>query len=721
MACSGNANCANGHCVGGTCCATACDSPSACHVAAGATCGGGTTCVYPAAADSTSCDDGNACTTSDTCQSGTCTGGAAKSCDDGNICTVDTCNPTTGCAHDGTGVVTTGCQAADKCTSYVCDGDAIGSCDPVPLISCDGSTDACNQGVCNPATGACVKQARNDGGICEDGNACTSGEVCSSGVCGGGTAVHCDDGNPCTDDVCDAVLGCKSTNNVATCDDGNPCTVSDKCAGGQCKGTAKDCSAQNDACNTGVCNAGTCGKSPKADNTPCNDNLSCTATDVCTAGACTGHGNACGSNSTGCTEGTPKVCTCTAPFVNSAGQCVPATNECNAAPCVANASCQDPSSAANDYVCTCPSGFSGDGKKTGTGCTNIDDCGGNPCGAGLGTCVDGVNSHTCSCNAGYVEVSGACVCDMNGTFASQITVATSWSNVPFFEDGTNVTTKEWAIRTQTYDSTGHLTIKTEPCGGTSADLCGQNAILGNEAYGQYLPSTIYGLASMPVSTLSITLTKPLQGQPYTEPQSATLLGISLTDPLGAWPAAAANIGAGANQTNGAIWIDADGDSFNGVTTYVVPPGGISHTTAPNPIEDYGANSVACPRASSSSTRLPYAYLPAVDGLSLARVKRLYAAKRTISSLTGTITTCGSTGATLIQGTVGGPDNGQLRTDTRIGGCVRVNGKSEIDCDATVVNTYDGQSQTEHVTSASFVLKRVASTVTCADVRGMTFP
>jgi YD repeat-containing protein len=720
-ACQSGADCQNGQCVGGTCCASACNSPGACQTATGATCAGGSSCAYPNAADNTSCDDGDACTVSDVCSSGSCVGGGAASCDDGNICTTDTCVSPTGCVHDGTGIMTAGCMTANLCTSYRCDGDAAGTCDAVALVDCTGTSDQCNLGVCSTTTGTCGKQAANEGGSCSDNNACTVGETCTSGTCGGGGPLNCNDNNPCTDDSCDAVLGCKNQDNTASCDDGNACTVNDQCATGLCQGSPKDCSAENDACNVGVCSAGNCGKSPKADNTACDDGLACTATDVCTGGTCKGSGDSCGANASACAEGPPKVCTCNATYVSSGGQCVPSTNECNASPCVAGATCNDPSSAPNNVVCTCPTGFTGDGKTSGTGCTQIDNCVGNPCGAGLGTCVNGINTYTCNCNMGYVAVNGACVCDMNGTFASQYTLATSWSGVDLFEDGTNVTSESWSIRTQTYDSSGNLTIKTTLCGGTTIDLCGENDPIGDEAYAQYLPTTIYTLSSMPVGSLTITLTNPLPGQAYQEPQTATLLGISLTDPLGAWPAAAANVGAGTNQTNGAVWVDNDNDGFLGVTSYTVPPGGILHTTAPYPLADYGATSTACPRRSASLARLAYNYLPGIEGLTLERVKRVYTASRIISSLSGTITSCDSTGATLIEGTVGGPDNGEPEGYARVGGCVQVNGTGEINCSSTLANEYDGENQSQHVSSASFVMMRVASTVTCADVRAMTFP
>lgn len=52
-----------------------------------------------AAEEGLPCDDANACTTGETCQAGTCTGGSAVACDDGIACTVDACHPATGCLH----------------------------------------------------------------------------------------------------------------------------------------------------------------------------------------------------------------------------------------------------------------------------------------------------------------------------------------------------------------------------------------------------------------------------------------------------------------------------------------------------------------------------------------------------------------------------------------------------------------------------------------------
>ena len=53
--------------------------------------------------------------------------------------------------------------------------------------------------------------------------------ACTSGA-------SCDDGNPCTDDLCDATLGCLHAPNSTACNDANACTTTDVCAAGGCIG-----------------------------------------------------------------------------------------------------------------------------------------------------------------------------------------------------------------------------------------------------------------------------------------------------------------------------------------------------------------------------------------------------------------------------------------------------------------------------------------------------
>jgi len=77
------------------------------------------TCVATPKANGTTCDDGNACTTGDTCQASVCQGGAAANCDDANACTADSCSAGPGCAHANVADWTT-CGAGLVCSSGVC-------------------------------------------------------------------------------------------------------------------------------------------------------------------------------------------------------------------------------------------------------------------------------------------------------------------------------------------------------------------------------------------------------------------------------------------------------------------------------------------------------------------------------------------------------------------------------------------------------------------------
>lgn len=57
-------------------------------------------------------------------------------------------------------------------------------------VDCTALNDQCNDGVCDPLTGACVAQAKADGTTCGDGVFCNGAETCVSGVCQAGP-------NPC--------------------------------------------------------------------------------------------------------------------------------------------------------------------------------------------------------------------------------------------------------------------------------------------------------------------------------------------------------------------------------------------------------------------------------------------------------------------------------------------------------------------------------------------
>jgi hypothetical protein len=81
-----------------------------------------------------------------------------------------------------------------------CDGSTSNGCE-VSLDSDSSNCGACNN-VCPPGTscqnGSCVPL---NGSACDDGNPYTINDVFNNGVCFG-TPLNCDDGDPCTDDLC---------------------------------------------------------------------------------------------------------------------------------------------------------------------------------------------------------------------------------------------------------------------------------------------------------------------------------------------------------------------------------------------------------------------------------------------------------------------------------------------------------------------------------------
>lgn len=79
-----------------------------------------------------------------------------------------------------------------------------------------------------------------DDAPCDDADACTTGDVCVAGACTGMSVPCADDGNACTDDVCDSTTGTCGVPRAGACDDGNACTTADVCADAVCAGVITD-------------------------------------------------------------------------------------------------------------------------------------------------------------------------------------------------------------------------------------------------------------------------------------------------------------------------------------------------------------------------------------------------------------------------------------------------------------------------------------------------
>lgn len=248
-----------------------------------------------------SCFDGNACTTNDVCNNvGLCAAGgsalAGTACEDGLHCTTgDVCNSSGTCLAGG----------GDPCTGIEC------------VSGCNEATDSCDVAVGAPCT---------------------------------------DDGNVCTEDVCDAQASCTHPANTAPCSDGLFCNGADTCSGGSCSDHAGDPCANGGSCaNSCDEDADTCNV---ANGTPCDDGLFCTVVDACASGLCVGSGDPCAGGeecATVCNEGADDCfdpngspCVddgnpCTDDFCDGAGGCA---HVANAAPCDDGLSCT------SDDTCT---------------------------------------------------------------------------------------------------------------------------------------------------------------------------------------------------------------------------------------------------------------------------------------------------------------------------------------------------------------------------------
>lgn len=207
--------------------------------------------------------------------------------EDGNVCTDEVCDPAdpgadaSGCTYpDNTAACDDGlfCTTGDICGGGICAGSALDCNDGNP---CTG--DACNEG-----GNACVHTDNTD--PCDDGLFCTSGDACSGGACAG-AALDCGDGNACTDDSCDDTLdACVNANNTAPCSDSLFCTTGDLCGGGTCSGVAVVCNdgnaCTNDSCdeatNACVSASATCGDGVV--DAACGEACDAPGTEVCNNG-----------------------------------------------------------------------------------------------------------------------------------------------------------------------------------------------------------------------------------------------------------------------------------------------------------------------------------------------------------------------------------------------------------------------------------------------------
>lgn len=98
---------------------------------------------------------------------------------------------------------------------------------------------------------ACGNGTVDAGEQCDDGND-VGGDCCSADCQYEPSGGNCeDDGNACTDDICDGGGVCTHLNNAASCDDGDACTNVDACLGGSCIGLPVACGNVDGCCLAG--------------------------------------------------------------------------------------------------------------------------------------------------------------------------------------------------------------------------------------------------------------------------------------------------------------------------------------------------------------------------------------------------------------------------------------------------------------------------------------
>jgi hypothetical protein len=167
-------------------------------------------CVKQPKTNGASCEDGLDCTAVEQCAEGACQVVAVRDCSDNNDCTIDTCQEVLGCQHQnqpkGTPEGNPGDASCDNGIDDDCDLLTDYGEDPdcrscLPGDPC-GDNNPCTDDSC--AQGLCRHQNKSDGTSCDDGFYCTVSKTCTGGICGGVPRVCADDGNVCTDDLCDS-------------------------------------------------------------------------------------------------------------------------------------------------------------------------------------------------------------------------------------------------------------------------------------------------------------------------------------------------------------------------------------------------------------------------------------------------------------------------------------------------------------------------------------
>jgi hypothetical protein len=315
------------------------------------------------------------------------------------------------------------------------------------------------------------------------------------------------------------------------------------------------------------------------------------------------------------------------------------------------------------------------------------------------------------------------VCGLDGTFVLTTTTFLAWDEVlGVIEASGNAgaASYSWALRQQTTQPDGSLTVQTIPCGGTSPPLCN---LQSRRAHALYTPTQSLGKPGMVcpipsmctngVPTFSVPLSGVRPGGSYVEPQIANVLGIRLTDPAGAWPAS------NTSTTNGATPVDSDEDGTVGVRQLAVLSGGelIDGAGDDDPAFNYGATSV-CPRLATGS-RWGYRSWPGYNFIfefatyEWSGASRIRGYLASVNGTAGNQIVMQSNNSCLITGDLKGQGpGGTPQADARMWGCQTCQQTASDTCTpgnactSGQVGFYDNAPQTDQrIVSSTFRLER----------------
>ena len=359
------------------------------------------------------CDDADLCTVGDKCVLGACVPGVPVACNDGNLCTDDSCQPETGCTFEPNQEP---CNDGDTCTTT--DNCSGGACVGAGELECDDGN-LCTDDLCQPAVG-CVHSYNL--APCDDDNQCTTGDQCSGGKCQSSGILECEDGNPCTINSCLPAQGCAVQNADIACNDGDPCTLNDHCVEGLCvSGVAQQCDDGN-VCTSDSCLAdGSCLHEPLAGD--CNDGNQCTAQDECVDGECKGitpldcdDGNLCTTD--GCSPAQGCVHTLNSNPCDDGDLCTTG-DHCHLGECISSdtLACNDNNDCTDDSCLPqagCTFAPNTDPCDDGSVCTQGDACANGWCKPGqYKDCNDGklCTDDSCDPEQGCLNVDNNALCD----------------------------------------------------------------------------------------------------------------------------------------------------------------------------------------------------------------------------------------------------------------------------------------------------------------------